>query len=56
MVQHLQLIKKNFNVNSLISFTEFYCGVVMGDNHAEPYKRLFVTSDEDVCFDIVYEL
>ena len=24
--------------------------MVMGDNHVKPYKRLFVSLDEDVCF------
>ena len=45
-----------FNVNSIISFTEFYSSMFMGDNHVDPFERLFVTLDEDVRFYIVYEL
>ena len=30
--------------------------MVMGDDHVEPYERLFVSLDEDVCFYIVYEM
>ena len=30
--------------------------MVMGDDHVEPYKRLFIALDEDVRFYIVYEL
>ena len=28
----------------------------MGDDHVEPYERLFISLDEDVCFYILYEL
>ena len=45
-----------FNVNSLISFTEFYSGMVINDDHVDlSYEHLFVTLD-DVYFHIVYEL
>ena len=49
-------MKKIFNVNSLISFTEFYSGMVMGDKYEKLYECLLVLLQAEACFYFVHEL